>query len=70
MATKAIERLKARLAENPLYFRKGECVPTCQQCCGGAKPEGGKKLALYQVTNYTNVAWNMCHVCKKVYRAI
>lgn len=68
MAAKWVEKIKAKLADNPLYFRQGECVPTCLNCCGGKKPDGAKKLALYQVTNYSNVQWDMCHLCKTKYR--
>lgn len=67
MATKWVQRIKDHLERNPLFFRSNECEPTCLKCCGGIKPPGAKKLALYQVTNYSNVAWNQCHVCKERY---
>jgi len=63
MAAKWVEKIKAHLAQNPLYFKSGEHKPTCQKCCGGAKPAGGKKLALYQVTNYSNLHWDTCSMC-------
>lgn len=67
MAAKWVLKIKEHLATNPLYFRAGECVPTCQRCCGGEKPKGAKKLALYQVTNYSNLKWNECHMCHEKY---
>lgn len=67
MATKWVQKIKDHLARNPLFFREGEHVPTCLKCCGGTKPHTAKRLALYQVTNYSNVAWNQCHLCKEKY---
>jgi hypothetical protein len=59
---KWLDQLRVRLSKNPLYFRPGETVPTCLQCLGGIPT--GKKLALYQVTNYSNLQWNRCQVCQ------
>jgi hypothetical protein len=59
MAAKWVEKLKAKIAANPLFEKDG--VITCQ-ACGGT----GKKVALYRITNYNY--FNTCSVCKRVYR--
>lgn len=65
--TKQTARVKEHLAANPLFFKDGACVPTCLRCCGGEKPKGAKKLALYKVTNYSNIGWNKCSECQEKY---
>lgn len=76
MATaKWVQKIKDHLARNPLYFKAGEHVPTCLKClhkqysalAGTTNPPGCKKLALYQVTNYSNLGWNKCHSCGEKY---
>ena len=57
MATKSVERIKVRLANNPLYFvENGEVMCAA---CGGK----GKKVPLYRICNY--LEFQICKVCKE-----
>lgn len=59
MAAKWVERIKAKLAENPLYFTGVPGAPCiCKRCGGGPS----HKVPLYRVTNYGN-EFNHCYTC-------
>lgn len=59
MATKSVERIKARLKENPLYWDYPDYTVKCAKC-GGT----GKKVPLYRVTNYGR-SFSVCKVCNR-----
>jgi len=59
MAAVWIQKLKARLAANPLFWQ-GNAVRCAQ--CGGS----GKKVPLYRITNYNE--FRTCDTCGVVYR--
>lgn len=58
---KWVEKLKAKLAANPLYFLPGSTDVVCEECLGGKPPKGAKKVPLYKVTNYNE--FNTCSKC-------
>lgn len=64
-APKWVEKLKAKLAANPLYFLPGSLDVVCERCLGGKPPKGAKKVPLYRVTNYNE--FNTCSKCKARY---
>lgn len=55
-----LDKLKARVAQNPLYFMPNDII-LCQKC-GGT----GKKVPMYRITNYNE--FRTCSVCKVCYR--
>lgn len=55
-----LQKLKARIAANPLFWQ-GEYSVRCQSCGGK-----GKKVPLYRITNYTQFC--TCDTCGVVYR--
>jgi uncharacterized protein with PIN domain len=59
MAAVWLEKLKAKIAKNPLYWNglKVRC-----RDCGGS----GKKVPLYRITNYNE--FRTCDTCGKVWR--
>jgi hypothetical protein len=66
MATKWVEKIKAKLAANPLYDNIPGVGVTCLACLGGTKPKGAKKVPLYAVTNYGNT-FSVCCKCHADY---
>lgn len=64
MAAKWAQKIKEKLKANPLYLV--DTTPLCEAC--GGKKLGGKKMALYMVTNYSNLGWDRCSACKTEYR--
>lgn len=77
MATKWVQRIKDRLAENPLFWtlegtfphEKGPCI--CQQCANKQTPENGTRVhggrvPLYRVTNYGH-EFDHCYMCGTKY---
>ena len=80
MAAKWVEKIKARLAANPLYYATNagtetqhlvnrlnrlEGTPTRQCQCSNCGGNG-RKVPLYAVTNYGN-EFNHCYVCGEKY---
>lgn len=58
---KWLDKLKAQIAANPLYWDGNSNSVICSACGGH-----GKKVPLYRITNYNE--FRTCKVCKVTYR--
>lgn len=81
MAAKWVQKIKDKLAANPLYYTRPAKTETQHLVNRLARIEGvkidqckcarcggsGRKVPLYAVTNYGN-EFNHCYTCGEVYR--